>query len=133
MKIKFLNHASFLIQKDNINLICDPYLYGSAFNNGWSLVVEGNHDLNNITHIYFSHEHPDHFSVPFLKNINESKRSNITVIFQDTFDKRVINFCKKIGYKILECSDEKRYKLCDNFFVTIGKIPIYDLPIFYEK
>jgi hypothetical protein len=132
MKIKFLNHASFLIQKDNINLICDPYLHGSAFNNGWSLIVEGNHDLNNITHIYFSHEHPDHFSVPFLKNINESKRSNITVIFQDTFDKRVINFCKKIGYKILECSDEKRYKLCDNFFVTIGKIPIYDSWILCE-
>lgn len=132
MKIKFLNHASFLIQKDSINLISDPYLHGSAFNNGWSLIAEDNHDLNSITHIYFSHEHPDHFSIPFLKNINESKRSSITIIFQDTFDKRVINFCNKIGYKILECSDEKRYKLSDDFFITIGKIPIYDSWILCE-
>lgn len=132
MNIKFLNHASFIIQKDGINLLSDPYLFGSVFNNGWSLVAEDIHNLNNITHIYFSHEHPDHFSVPFLKSINENLRSNITIIFQDTFDKRVINFCKKIGYKILECSDEKKYKLSENFSITVGKIPIYDSWILCE-
>ena len=29
--------------------------------------------LNDVTHIYFSHEHPDHFSIPFLNQFLQKK------------------------------------------------------------
>ena len=42
-KIVFLNHASFIIQQNNVKILVDPYLFGSAFNNGWNLLTEVDH------------------------------------------------------------------------------------------
>ena len=96
MKITFLNHASFIIQERYFKLCCDPYLFGSAFNNGFNLLKEEDHEeqLKNLTHIFFSHEHPDHFAISFLKKINENQRTKITILYQETFDKRIKKFCE---------------------------------------
>ena len=89
-KIEFVNHASYIIEHGGIRLITDPWIEGTAFNEGWSL-IEPTHlqytDFKDITHIWFSHEHPDHFSPPNLKSIPEELRKNITVLFQYTKDK----------------------------------------------
>jgi len=128
MKITFLNHASFIIEEDNFKLCCDPYLFGSAFNNGWSLLKEENHEkqLKNLTHIFYSHEHPDHFAVPFLKSINENDRSKITVIYQETLDKRVKKFCEGIGYNFIELKNKLPINLSKDVNVVCGKVPFYD-------
>jgi len=133
-KITFLNHASFIIEYNNIKILNDPYLSGSAFNNGWNLLQEFDHKeyLEDITHICFSHEHPDHFSIPFLKSIDESKRSKITIIYQETFDKRVKNFCQKLGYRFLEFENLIEKQIKENFSITIGKVPFYDSWINYK-
>ena len=133
-KITFLNHASFIIEYDNIKILNDPYLSGSAFNNGWNLLQEFDHKeyLEDITHICFSHEHPDHFSIPFLKSIDESKRTKITIIYQDTFDKRVKSFCQKLGYQFLEFENLIEKQIQENFSITIGKVPFYDSWINYK-
>ena len=133
-KITFLNHASFIIEYDNIKILNDPYLSGSAFNNGWNLLQEFDHKeyLEDITHICFSHEHPDHFSIPFLKSIDESKRTKITIIYQQTFDKRVKNFCQKLGYQFLEFENLIEKQIKENFSITIGKVPFYDSWINYK-
>ena len=112
----------------------DPYLSGSAFNNGWNLLQEFDHKeyLEDITHICFSHEHPDHFSIPFLKSIDESKRTKITIIYQQTFDKRVKNFCQKLGYQFLEFENLIEKQIEENFSITIGKVPFYDSWINYK-
>ena len=50
-------------------------------------------DFKNISHIWFSHEHPDHFSVGFFLKFKELiKQKNITILFQHTRDKRVKDF-----------------------------------------
>ena len=133
-KITFLNHASFIIEYDTIKILNDPYLSGSAFNNGWNLLQEFDHKeyLEDITHICFSHEHPDHFSIPFLKSIDESKRTKITIIYQDTFDKRVKSFCQKLGYQFLEFENLIEKQIQENFSITIGKVPFYDSWINYK-
>ena len=133
-KITFLNHASFIIEYNNIKILNDPYLSGSAFNNGWNLLQEFDHKeyLEDITHICFSHEHPDHFSIPFLKSIDESKRSKITIIYQETFDKRVKSFCQKLGYQFLEFENLIEKQIQENFSITIGKVPFYDSWINYK-
>lgn len=101
-KIKFVNHASYILHHDKISLIADPWIEGTAFHEGWNLIEQtkfGYSDFSEITHIWFSHEHPDHFSPNNLKSIPPEIRRNITVLFQKTKDKKVINFCKKIDFK----------------------------------
>ena len=127
-KLTFLNHSSFIIECDGYKVLVDPYIFGSAFNNGWNLLKEVNHDkqLEKITHIVFSHEHPDHFSIPFLKKIQPDLRSSITVLYQETFDKRVKKFCDNLNYNFIEIKNNTEIELSKNFKIIIGKVPFYD-------
>ena len=88
--------------------------------------------IKDLTHIYFSHEHPDHFSIPFLKSISLEERKRITIIYQETYDKRVKNFCVKLGFNFLEVRNLKENKISENFYITIGKVPFYDSWINYR-
>ena len=85
-KIKLISHACVFIDLGEIKLITDPWLFGDCFNNGWSLKrnnlkVENitDNELNSITHLWISHEHPDHFHIQSLKFII-SKIKNISKI-----------------------------------------------------
>src|SRR5438067_7468032 len=54
-----LNHASYVLTARDVRLMTDPWLFGSAFNNGWDLISETKFSLDDfreITHIWFSHE-----------------------------------------------------------------------------
>ena len=128
MKITFLNHASFIIQKDNFKICVDPYLFGSAFNNGWSLLTEEDHreELKGISHIFYSHEHPDHFSIPFLKSIEKQDRNNIKILYQETYDKKLKRFCEGQGFQFKELPNNKEIQIYDNIFIICGKVPFHD-------
>src|SRR5205823_15052942 len=96
LRIRWVNHASYVPTARDVRLITDPWLFGSAFNNGWDLISEAKFSLDDfreITHIWFSHEHPDHFAPPVLKAIDPAVRANITVLFQETKDHKVLDFC----------------------------------------
>ncbi|MCW5908745.1 MAG: MBL fold metallo-hydrolase [Chitinophagales bacterium] len=101
MQIEFVNHASFVVQEGNIRLLIDPWLEGYAFYEGWAHVSRTKftyEDFKDITHIWFSHEHPDHFSPPVLSKIPMQYRKRITVLYQETLDKKVVELCKKMGF-----------------------------------
>ncbi len=105
MKFTFVNHASFIVETDDIVLLCDPWLDGMAFNDGWALTSPSRLDhekLKTVTHIWFSHEHPDHFAPSSLKGIPPEIRGNIGVLFQATEDRRVVQFCSKLGFQSVE-------------------------------
>jgi UDP-MurNAc hydroxylase len=102
MQIEWVNHASFLVQEGNVGLLCDPWIEGFVFDNSWALISPTKFrydDFARVTHIWISHEHPDHFSPPNLKHIPLQIRNRITVLFQETKDKRVIKFCRGLGFK----------------------------------
>jgi len=129
MNIQFLNHACFVVEHEDTVLLCDPYLSGTAFNDGWDLIVEDVHyefDPAKKNFIYFSHEHPDHFSVGFLKNIDKEKRKSISIVYQETRDGRVKKFCEKMGYGFVEIPDKKSYNMSKDFVISIGQVPFYD-------
>lgn len=121
MKIEFVNHSSFVVDYLGVRVICDPWLEGSVFNNGWTLLSETKfqyEDFKDIDYIWFSHEHPDHFYPPNIKKIPEEYRAKITILFQFTPDKRVLNFCKKLGFKaVIEMSPDQWYELSADFKV----------------
>ncbi|MGH7895652.1 MAG: MBL fold metallo-hydrolase, partial [Candidatus Binatia bacterium] len=110
-----MNHSSYVVDSGGVRLICDPWLEGTAFNNGWALLsktVFQYDDFRGITHLWFSHEHPDHFSPPNLRKIPAEHRRNITVLFQATTDRRVVDFCAKLGFKdVRELARDQWYEI----------------------
>ncbi|MCU1285434.1 MAG: hypothetical protein JWO13_1784 [Acidobacteriales bacterium] len=124
MKISWVNHASFVVQQGDVALICDPWLEGTAFNNGWSLISKTRFDFNDfdrISHIFFSHEHPDHFSPSNVRRTPQHARKNITVLFQETRDKRVVNFCKSLQFQTRELPEDQWVQISEDVSILCGK------------
>ena len=101
MRIEFVNHSSFLADCGPVRVLCDPWLEGTAFNDGWALLSPSAFrpaDWERVTHLWLSHEHPDHFSPPTLRAIPESLRARITLLYQATSDHKVAEFCRRLGF-----------------------------------
>jgi L-ascorbate metabolism protein UlaG (beta-lactamase superfamily) len=129
MEIEWVNHASFVVSSGRIRLLTDPWIFGRAFNESWDLLVPSKFsidDFSRITHIWFSHEHPDHFSPPVLSRIPETTRKEIRVLFQQTRDQRVVSFCKKQGFGVTELLDGESLDIAPDFRVTCQNVPFYD-------
>tara|TARA_B100000674_G_scaffold211224_1_gene173141 strand:- start:90 stop:1427 length:1338 start_codon:yes stop_codon:yes gene_type:complete len=130
--VKFINHASVVVSDENISVLSDPWFSGDAFHKGWNLLHEtGDNDikklLQKITHIWISHEHPDHFSISFFQNYSEILKNNsIKILFQKTSDKRVFKFLTAKGLNVKELEFNKSLKLSDDFTVKCIKDGFYD-------
>jgi hypothetical protein len=101
MRIEWVNHAGFVLEHGPVRLLCDPWLEGYAFDNSWALLSPTKFSYGgfaNVTNLWFSHEHPDHFSPPNLKKVPPEARKRITVLFQRTGDERVVDFCRGLGF-----------------------------------
>jgi UDP-MurNAc hydroxylase len=128
--IKFINHASIVLGDKKHAVLTDPWYSGSAFDDGWLLLYENLksdiiNTLKKITHIWISHEHPDHFSIKFFQDYHKEIK-NKTFIFQFTHDKRVVNFLKSKNLKYIEIRNGQEYKISKNFIIQIEKSDFYD-------
>jgi UDP-MurNAc hydroxylase len=137
--IEFVNHASVLIKGDGISILSDPWFEGDAFHKGWDLLhktndIEGEKILDKTTHIWLSHEHPDHFSVLFFKKFKTKiiERS-IKILFQETKDKRVLNFLKSQSLECQELRFNQQIYLSKLFSVTCIKDGFYDSGILIKN
>ena len=132
MEIEFVNHASVLIRHGEVGLLSDPWYSGPAFHKGWSLLVETPEDqverlLARVSHIWLSHEHPDHFSVPFFKRHGEALRARgIRLLFQKIEDQRVADFLRGEGFDLTELPYGRPHALSDEMTVTCLKDEFYD-------
>ncbi len=127
-QLTFVNHACFYITNQTTLLLVDPWLEGPVFNNGWSLLDNATsnaclvRDLNHRklnTFIWFSHEHPDHFSVSFLKKLKQDFAGKVTILFQRTKDKRVVDFLNTSGFDVIECAPGAVVKLDAKMDITV--------------
>jgi UDP-MurNAc hydroxylase len=129
VRLTWVNHASFLLESGDVRLLCDPWIEGTVFNNGWRLTSPTRmsyDDFSRVTHIWFSHEHPDHFSPPNLKKIPAEIRRRILVLFHETRDKRVVNACKALGFPVQELPERKAFSISENFRVLCGLNDLID-------
>lgn len=129
MRITFVNHASFIIEYNATKLICDPWMEGTAFDNGWALLSKTQltyEDFKDITHIWFSHEHPDHFSPPNITKIPLEYRKKIIVLFQETTDRKVLEFCKKMEFKEIIELKKNTFHTIDNDFKILCNAYTFD-------
>tara|TARA_B100000900_G_scaffold395264_1_gene393469 strand:- start:2804 stop:4132 length:1329 start_codon:yes stop_codon:yes gene_type:complete len=130
--IKFINHASVLISDGKNSILTDPWYFGTAFDNGWSLLHQNSDSeirdlLDEVNYIWISHEHPDHFSVPFFKKYLEKiKKNKISIIFQKTKDQRVKKFLNINKLKVYEIDDKEEFEINNKFKIKVIKSDFYD-------
>jgi UDP-MurNAc hydroxylase len=136
--IQFINHASVRISYEDVSLLSDPWYFGDVFHKGWNLLVEQSTDeikniINSITHIWISHEHPDHFSISFFKNYEELiKSQGIVILFQETNDKRIKEFFTQNGFNFNELKFEQPFLISNNYKITCIKDGFYDSALFIQ-
>lgn len=117
--LTLINHASVLVETDNVGLLTDPWYEGSAFSNGWELITSTpKFDVNRVTHVWISHEHPDHFSPRTLHALFSHIERPPTFLYKFTKDQRVVSFLRKSGFEVVELEDSKPYSLGDSMIVT---------------
>jgi len=129
MQLRFVNHASIICEHAGTRLISDPWLYGSAFNDGWDLVCKsaiGAAELADVNYLWFSHEHPDHFSPRVLQDVPQERRAGVTVLYRKTRDGKVLGFCKKLGFQVRELRDGEPVELAGGLRVTSQSVPLFD-------
>jgi len=137
-RIEFVNHASVLISDGQSGLLSDPWYFGEAFHQGWALLIETQPPeilriLGNTTHIWISHEHPDHFSPPFFKKyLNRIRERGITILFQKTRDGRLARFLRGLGLPVIELADGESFALNPDFSVRIVRSDLYDSALLTE-
>jgi UDP-MurNAc hydroxylase len=111
--LTFINHACFTVQNESALLLVDPWLEGPAFNNGWSLLDQSTSNTAMVAqlersglpvYIWYSHEHPDHFSVSFVKKLKENFQGKVTFLFRHTLDKRLHGFLRRNAFDVIECA-----------------------------
>ena len=123
--LTFLGHAGFMYETENEILLMDPWMSNTgAFDSSW-YQFPSNHLLGDDVrkliettdkkvYIYISHEHKDHFDVPFLQTLELSKVNFITPKFRRDHVASVLN---KLGPKSV-------YTPIDSELVNIGNLEI---------
>jgi hypothetical protein len=129
MQVTLINHACVKIALGDVVILCDPWLSGPAFNNGWDLLIKTPMEIDavmaGVTHIWVSHEHPDHFVPKFFIDISAAYKS-VPVLFQATRDRRVASFLEQRGFSVTELPDRRE--------VTIGGVrAICGVSDFYDS
>lgn len=134
--IRFINHACVKVQLADVCILMDPWIDGPVFNDGWDLLVATTMSVDEImagvTHIFLSHEHPDHFSPSFLSRISKRPKPLPKIICQKTRDERVAAFARKKGFEVSELESFVPERLGATTKVTCVRNGFYDSLLLVE-
>ncbi|MEM9074583.1 MAG: MBL fold metallo-hydrolase [Myxococcota bacterium] len=101
IKLQLVSHASVLIETEGLGILTDPWFDKGAFNNSWTLHPGASvpDDLfERTTHLWVSHEHPDHFHVPTLRGLPEEFKARVTVLFQRISSRKMVTAFQRFGF-----------------------------------
>lgn len=101
MKLTWVNHSGFLLEHEGVVLLSDPWLEGAVFDDGLDLLLPSRFapsDFARATHLWLSHEHPDHFCTPSLEKVPLPPR--LPVLYQDADFGRVRDWCAARGHPV---------------------------------
>ena len=122
--LTFLDHAGFVLEHGDVRLATDPWGVGDAFLHGWrrqSSAPFPMDELARATHLWFSHEHADHFSPATLRAIPAEARARMRVLYQATRDRTLLDWCRSLGFaEVIELPHLAWLPLGDGFRVRCG-------------
>jgi hypothetical protein len=130
--LTLVNHASVLIKGEVKAVLTDPWYEGEGFHKGWRLIHENSDaDIRQLvretSHIWISHEHPDHFAIGFFKKYKKDLiEGGISIIFQETKDKRVVRYLQKEGLAVNELAHNQALNIEAGFSLRVIKDEFYD-------
>ena len=147
--LKFLGHAGFMYETQNELILMDPWMSTEgAFDSSW-YQNPPNHDFGETirdeilstskeVYIYISHEHKDHFDIPYLKTLELSKINFITPKFRrDHVASELSKLSPKsittpVDSELIKIGNlEIRLFLDDQEIVRDSAIGIYDMDLDY--
>ena len=147
--LKFLGHAGFMYETQNELILMDPWMSTEgAFDSSW-YQNPPNHDFgatirdeilstSKEVYIYISHEHKDHFDIPYLKTLELSKINFITPKFRrDHVASELSKLSPKsittpVDSELIKIGNlEIRLFLDDQEIVRDSAIGIYDIDLDY--
>jgi UDP-MurNAc hydroxylase len=127
MRIRFVSHASYLLEAANRTILCDPWTAGKAFNNGWALTSPPDPvDYARVDYLWISHEHPDHLNFPTLKAIPEAHRRRVVVLYHKHASPRVAESLRGLGFTVRELPVYRWLRLDPGVEVYCGAVNIRD-------
>ena len=121
MKLQYINNACTLIQGQGYKLLFDPWIYGHLYNGKWHPEkLAKNYDkknLKNLTHLFISHLHQDHWDLDTLKVINK----NVLVLIPDfPFNRIIETTLRKYEFNSFKyIKTETFFGITDNVFVKV--------------
>ena len=138
--IRLINHASVKFEFKEIKILTDPWYQGSVFHKSWKLIYQQTENeilslIRDISHIFISHEHPDHFSPSFFLDIKIKSillENKIKILFQQTKDKRVLKFLEKNEYEVIEIPNNKYFNLTNEVKIKLTKFGYIDSSLIIE-
>lgn len=105
MSVTLVSHASVVIDTGSVRIWTDPWLFGKAFNDSWSLLVPAawSDDCHEtIDYLWISHEHADHFHVPTLRSMPRDLKERVTVLFREGDAEKMISAFRDLGFARVE-------------------------------
>jgi UDP-MurNAc hydroxylase len=118
MRFRILGHACLEVTSSSKQLLCDPWLVGSAYWRSWwnyPPVPDGLVETLHPDFIYLTHLHWDHFHGPTLRRLG----LGLHMLIPKTPDHRIYEDLKDIGCtRITELVHGKPYRIGANFQIT---------------
>lgn len=100
--IDWVNHASFVTTVGGVRLLCDPWIEGTSFKDGWELLSPTRFSYDefaSITHLWISHQHPDHFAPANLRKIPAGVRARLKVLYRTERGRLVVSWLRSNGFE----------------------------------
>src|SRR6266567_3275524 len=98
MKVTYIGHACMMMESDRARILMDPWLTDPTYHGTWwhyPPLAHGVRDLPKIDYLYLSHEHPDHFDPPTLRQLDK----NVAVLIPNFKRKRARERLQAIGFR----------------------------------
>jgi UDP-MurNAc hydroxylase len=118
MKVTKLGSATVLVETEDARILCDPWLTDGAYYGSWCNYPPINvdeYDLSNLTYIYISHIHPDHFDPKTMERVDKSTPVLIHRYHQPFLRRNI----ERIGFNVIELDNARPFNVSDTTQITI--------------
>ncbi len=107
-----------MIESENVKILMDPWIEDGEYYGSWyhyPKIDKEKLDFENVTHIYVSHIHPDHFSIKTFEALDKD-----IPVYIHKYDAKFLKFnLERIGFKVYELDNGKQHNLTKKVSITI--------------
>ena len=106
MKVRYITSACVVIEHNNVQVLCDPWLTEGIYYGSWyhypPLEFKPN-EFFAVDYVYISHIHPDHLDIETLKKFPFSTK----ILIHDYAVKSLFYILKGLGFQHVRSAPPK--------------------------